>query len=76
MSELRDLEADRRLFTCALKRPCPRCEAGTALLDEIDRLKRLLVRQRSDGWYGCITPVYATEADAWAAVRKAANDGK
>lgn len=87
MSELRDLEADRCLSRQSIYPSDPAYpafervrEALAAALDEIDRLKRLLVEPAAtsgDSWYAKpLEECYPTEADAWAAVRKAANDGK
>jgi hypothetical protein len=74
--ELRDLYADRRLQVT--DDPKDLIEALDAAIDEIDRLRRLLVWKNWEGnWTATIAPCqisgdYKTEADAWAAVRKAA----
>lgn len=78
VAELRDLDADRRLQVT--DDPKDLIEALDAALDEIERLKRLLVRENWQYKWETLLPndnhLYPTEADAWAAVRKAANDGK
>lgn len=88
MTELRDLEADRRLTwlqgTIQLSEIMDFSEqrrvALAAALDEIDRLKGLIVfevKLMTGGvvWRNLIDDEdHPTEADAWAAVRKAALD--
>jgi len=65
-------------FVVAGVNSCAAC-AIQRLESELDRLKRLLVWRDDAGrwWNTVITESYfPTEAAAWAAVRKAANDGK
>mgnify|MGYP001564782563 CR=1 FL=1 len=79
MNDLRDLAADRQL--CLAGTTQARIDALAAALDEIERLKGLLVKpSRMGGFYirqadGRIKN-YPDKDSAWAAVRKAANDGK
>lgn len=83
MSELRDLEADRRLIE-QLREETFNLRTyeyklwiiADAALDEIDRLKGLLVWGVADEWAARTTRrdirYFRSQAAAWAAVRKAA----
>lgn len=87
MRDLRDMEADREIVTrlsevephqWTIRDESILLAIALASLDEIERLKRLLVKPGCGGWFadcGRETIWFYTEADAWAAVRKAACNG-
>lgn len=78
MSDLRDLDADRRLCENWSADKALVQEALEAVLDEIARLKRLVVYRYPDGdLFEVVCPLpkptqFPDEDSAWTAVRKAA----
>lgn len=87
MTELRDLDADRR-YVESIKDETgfgDLEDIASAALDEIERLKGLLVRQVGSHWHIGSQRLkdlrehpwgFPSEADAWVAVRKAASNAK
>jgi hypothetical protein len=73
VADLRDLEADRWLLEMGDISYSDAMDLAFDLLDELDRLKGLLVYEVDGGWLTIEDAgPYPNEAAAWAAVRKAA----